>query len=60
MYLDCFVHVDEEAGCIIVWETDLSSRIVGFLFAISNCTDGFMRLSYKEIKLEMNVIATVT
>jgi hypothetical protein len=33
-----------------------SSRIQGFLFAISNCTDGFMHLSKQEMKRETNFI----
>jgi hypothetical protein len=63
------VHVDEGAGYLMVWETvprnyffiffsPLGSQ--GFLFAFSNCTDGFMHLSKKEMKLEMNVIAIIT
>jgi hypothetical protein len=59
--------IDEGAGCLMVWETVprnyffifFSSRILGFLFAVSNCTDGFMCLSNKEMKLEMNVISIV-
>jgi hypothetical protein len=35
-------------------------ELLGFLFALSNCTDGFMRLSKKKIKLEANVIAIRT
>jgi hypothetical protein len=38
----------------------LSSRILGFLFVTSNCTDGFVRLSNKEMKFETNVIVIVT
>jgi hypothetical protein len=38
----------------------LSSRNLGFLFAVSNCPDGFVCLSKKEMKLETNVIAILT
>jgi len=53
----------------MVWETVLrnyffifflSSRNLGFLFAVSNCTDSFICLSNKEIKHETNVIAIIT
>jgi len=52
----------------MVWETVprnyffifLSSRNLGFLFAVSNCTDSFMCLSNKEMKHETNVIVIVT
>jgi hypothetical protein len=36
----------------------LSSQSMDFLFPVSNCTDGFMRLSNKEMKLETNAVAT--
>jgi hypothetical protein len=67
--LGSFVHVEDGAGSLMVWETVprnhffiffLSSRNLGFLFAISNCTEGFMHLSNKEMKLETNVIALLT
>jgi len=38
----------------------LLSRISGFLFAVPNFTDGFMRPSNSEMKQETNVIAIVT
>jgi hypothetical protein len=38
----------------------LSSRSQGFLFAFSNCTDGFMHLSKQEMKHETNVITILT
>jgi len=38
----------------------LSSRILGFLFAVPNFTAGFMRLWNEEMKYETNVIAIVT
>ena len=37
-----------------------SSRSSGFLFAVPNFTDGFMRPSNCEMKQETNVIAIVT
>jgi hypothetical protein len=63
------VHVVEGAGYLVVWVTVpriyfvlffSSSRIQGFLFAISNCTDGFMHLSKREMKPETNFIAIAT
>jgi hypothetical protein len=63
------MRVDEAAGFLMVWETVprnyffisfLFSCNLSLLFAISNCTDGFMRLSNKEMKLETNFTATVT
>jgi hypothetical protein len=62
------VLVDEGAGSLMVLETVpriyffifLSCRNQGFLFAFCNCTDGFMHLSKKEMKLETNVIAIIT
>jgi len=62
------VRVREGAGFLMVWETVprnyffifFSSRNLGLLFAVSNCTDGFMCLSNKEMKHEMNVIVIVT
>jgi hypothetical protein len=61
------MRVDEGAGSLMVRETVprnylfifLPSRILGFLFAISNCTDSFLRVSNKEMKLETNVIAII-
>jgi hypothetical protein len=38
----------------------LSSQSLGFLFAVPNFIDGFMRLSHSEIKQEANVIASLT
>jgi len=38
----------------------LYSRSFGFLFAVPNFTDGFMRPSNSEMKQEMNVIAIIT
>jgi len=38
----------------------LCSRCLGFLFAVPNFTDGFMRLSNSQMKQETNVIAIVT
>ena len=38
----------------------LCSWSLGFLFAVPNFTDGFMRLSNSEIKHEMNVITIFT
>jgi hypothetical protein len=38
----------------------LSSPNLGFLFVTSNCTDGFMRISNKEMKFETNVVAILT
>ena len=61
--------VREGAGFPMVWETVprnyfffffLSSRNLGLRFAVSNCTDGFMFLSNKEMEHEMNVIVIVT
>jgi hypothetical protein len=55
----------ECAGSLIVWKTVPrnyfiiffhSSRNLSFLFGIYNCTDGFIHLSNKEIKLETNII----
>jgi hypothetical protein len=69
MKLGCFVRVDEGAGSRMVWETVPRNsffiffaplELLGFLFAISNCTDSFMRLSKKEMKLGMNVITIRT
>jgi hypothetical protein len=63
------VRVVEGAGCLVVWVTVprnclvllfFSSRIQGFLFAISNCTDGFMRLSKQKMKPETNFITIAT
>ena len=51
------VRVIEGVSFVVVWDTVprnyfrpffLSSVIQGFLFAISNCTDSFMRLSMNE------------
>jgi hypothetical protein len=61
------VLVHEGAGSRMVWETVvgnyfiffLSSRSLGFLFAVINFIDGFMRLSHSEIKQEVNVIASL-
>ena len=38
----------------------LSSRSLGFLFAVPNFAAGFMRLWNEEMKYEMNVITIVT
>ena len=38
----------------------LSSRILGFLFAVPNFTASFMRLWNEEMKYEMNVIDIIT
>ena len=38
----------------------LSSRSLGFLFAVPNFTAGFIRLWNKEMKYETNVIAVIT
>jgi hypothetical protein len=38
----------------------LSSQSLGFLFAVINFIDGFMRHSHSEIKQEANVIASLT
>jgi hypothetical protein len=62
------VCVDEGAGTLMVWKAVprnyffifFSFELLDFLFAISNCTDGFIRLSKKEMKLETNVIAMRT
>jgi hypothetical protein len=59
------VCVDEGAGYLVVWDIVprnffllfLLSGIQGFVFAISNCTDGFMSLSKQEMKPETNFIA---
>jgi hypothetical protein len=69
MLSSCFVRVDEGAGFLMVWETvsrnyfliffsPLEFRV--FFFAISYCTDAFLHLSKKEMKLETNVIAILT
>jgi hypothetical protein len=58
------VRVYEGVSFLVVWVTVprnnfvifFSSRIQGFVFAISNCTDGFMLLSKQEMK--RNFIAT--
>jgi hypothetical protein len=62
------VCVEEHAGFLRVLETVprnyffifLSSRYQGFLFAFSNCIDGFMHLSKKQMKLHTNIIAIRT
>jgi hypothetical protein len=59
------VRVVEGAGYLVLWVTVpriyfvliFYSRIQGFLFVISNCTDGYMRLSKQEIKPETNFIS---
>jgi hypothetical protein len=62
------VLVEECAAFLMVWETVprsyfsffLSSRYQGFLFAFSNCIEGFMHLSKKQMKFDSNVIAIRT
>jgi hypothetical protein len=51
----CTIHFLE-----IISSFFLSSRSEDFLFAFCNCTDGFMHISKKEMKLETNVIAILT
>ena len=62
-----FVFVKELALLWCIWQFlemissfFFSSRNLGFLFAVSNCTDGFMCLFNKEIKHKTNVIIIVT
>ena len=44
----------------IIYSFFLYSRSVGFLFAVCNLTDSFMRPSNSEMKQETNVIAILT
>jgi hypothetical protein len=57
------MRVDEGSGSLMVWEKVprsysffLPSQNLGFVSAISNCTDSFMHHSNKEMKFETNVI----
>jgi len=63
------VLVREGAGSLMVWKTVTRNyffiffslfRSLGFLFAVPNFTDVFMRPSNSEMKQEMNVIVIVT